>query len=62
MCSKRPLSLRAQQELQLETQVRAAHERTRQTFGLERLQKDLANQGVQIGVHRIKRLRAKLGL
>lgn len=59
---KRPLSLRAQQELQLEAQVRAAHERTRQTFGPERLQKDLANHGVEIGVHRIKRLRAKLGL
>jgi putative transposase len=42
--------------------VRAAHERTRQTFGSERLQKDLANHGVRIGVHRIKRLRAKLGL
>src|ERR1700712_3465553 len=59
---KRPLSLRAQRELQLEAQVRAAHERTRQTFGPERLRKDLANHGVQIGVHRIKRLRAKLGL
>ena len=42
--------------------MRAAHERSRQTFGPERLQKDLANHGVQIGVHRIKRLRAKLGL
>ena len=51
-----------QQELQLEAQVRTAHERTRQTFGPERLQKDLANHGVQIGVHRIKRLRAKLSL
>lgn len=58
----RPLSLHAEQELQLEAQVRAAHERTRQTFGPERLQKDLANHGVQIGVHRIKRLLAKLGL
>jgi putative transposase len=59
---KRPLSLRDQQEPGLEAQVRAAHERSRQTFGPERLQKDLANHGVQIGVHRIKRLRAKLGL
>jgi len=58
----RPLSLHAEQELQLEAQVRAAHERTRQTFGPERLQKDLANHRVQISVHRIKRLRAKLGL
>lgn len=59
---KRPLSLHDQQEPRLEAQVRAAHERTRETFGPKRLQKDLANHGVQIGVHRIKRLRAKLGL
>ncbi|QIE29458.1 Integrase core domain protein (plasmid) [Caballeronia sp. SBC1] len=59
---KRPLSLHDQQAPRLEAQVRAAHERSRQTFGPERLQKDLANHGVQIGVHRIKRLRAKLGL
>jgi transposase-like protein len=59
---KRPLSLHAQQEFRLEAQERAAHERSRQTFGPERLQKDLANHGVQIRVHRIKRLRTKLGL
>ena len=59
---KRPLSLHDQQEPRLEAQVRAAHERTRETFGAERLQKELSSCGVQIGVHRIKRLRAKLGL
>ncbi|SEK15256.1 putative transposase [Paraburkholderia tropica] len=59
---KRPASLRAQQEGRLEAQVRAAHERTRQTFGPQRLQRDLADHGVHIGVHRIRRLRAKLGL
>src|SRR3954453_20987293 len=59
---KRPLSLHDQQEPRLEAQVRAAHERTRETFGAERLQKELSNCGVQIGVHRIKRLRTKLGL
>ncbi len=59
---KRPPSMRAQQEPRYEAQVRAAHERTRETFGPERLQKELADRGVQIGVHRIKRLRTKLGL
>ena len=59
---KRPLSLHDQQEPRLEAQVRAAHERTRETFGAERLQKELSSCGVQIGVHRIKRLRTKLGL
>jgi putative transposase len=50
----RPLSLHAEQALHLEAQVRAAHARIRQIFGPERLQKDLANHAVQIGVHRIR--------
>lgn len=40
----------------------AAHQRTRESFGPERLQKHLDQRGVQPGVHRIKRLRKKLGL
>jgi putative transposase len=55
-------SQRAQQEPRLEIEVRAAHQRTRQTYGPERLQRDLAANGVYIGVHRIKRVRRKLGL
>lgn len=59
---KRPLSSRTQQEPRLEAEILAAHQRTRETFGVERLQKDLLEHGVQVGVHRIKRLRSKLGL
>jgi putative transposase len=59
---KLPPSLRAQQEPRLEAQGWAAHQRSRETFGPERLQKDSANRGVQISVHRIKRLQKKLGL
>ncbi len=59
---KRPASSRAQQEPRLEAEVLAAHQRTRETFGVERLQKDLREHGVKVGVHRIKRLRRKLGL
>jgi transposase InsO family protein len=55
-------SRRAQEEPRLEIEVRAARQRTRQTYGPERLQRDLAAHGVRIGVHRIKRLRCKLGL
>jgi transposase InsO family protein len=55
-------SRRAQQEARLEIEIRAAHQRTRQTYGPERLQWDLATHGVHVGVHRIKRLRRKLGL
>lgn len=59
---KRPVSPRAQENARLETEIKAAHERTRQTYGPERLQADLADNGIQVGVHRIKRLREKLGL
>lgn len=59
---KRPLSIRQQREARLELEIRAAHKRTRQTYGPERLQRDLADNGVIVGVHRIKRIRKKLGL
>ena len=60
--SKRPPSRRAQEEARLEVEIKAAHRRTRETYGPERLQEDLAAHGVHVGVHRIKRLRRKLGL
>ena len=60
--AKRSPSPRAQLNARLETEILAAHERTRQTYGPERLQADLADHGVRVGVHRIKRLRRKLGL
>mgnify|MGYP003344229246 CR=1 FL=1 len=59
---KRPASVRRRAEPRLEAEIQAAHQRTRETFGPERLQKELAGRGVQVGVHRIKRLRRKLGL
>ena len=59
---KRPPSRRAQANARLEVEIKAAHERTRQTYGPERLQADLADNGIQVGIHRIKRIRSKLGL
>jgi len=59
---QRPLSKRAQEEVRLEIEIRAAHKRTRQSCGSERLQKDLAEYGVKAGVCRIKRIRKKLGI
>jgi len=59
---ERPPSRRAQEEARLEVEIKAAHTRTRQTCGPERLQHDLAEHGVQIGVCRIKRIRKKLGI
>lgn len=46
----------------MEIEITAAHKRTRETYGAERLQHELANNGIVIGIHRIKRLRKKLGL
>jgi transposase InsO family protein len=59
---ERPLSKRAQEEARLEIEIRAAHKRTRQSCGPERLQKDLAEHGVEAGVCRIKRIRKKRGI
>src|SRR5512144_436571 len=58
----RPPSKRAQEEGRLEVEIRAAHKRTRQSFGPERLQHDLADKGIHVGICRIKRIRKKLGI
>jgi transposase InsO family protein len=58
----RPLSKRAREEMRLELEIRAAHKRTRQTYGPERLQHDLAAHGIRVGICRIKRIRKKLGI
>ena len=58
----RPLSDRAREELRLELEIKAAHQRTRQTYGPERLQHDLAEHGIRVGVCRLKRIRKKLGI
>ena len=59
---ERPLSKRAQEEMRLEVEIKAAHKRTRETYGPERLQHDLAEHGVEVGICRIKRIRKKLGI
>ena len=58
----RPPSERAKEEGRLEVEIRAAHRRTRQTYGAERLQHELAEHGVRVGICRLKRIRRKLGL
>ena len=59
---KQPVSKRKQEEVRLRIEIQAAHERTRETCGAERLQEDLADRGVEVGVHRIRRIRKELGL
>jgi hypothetical protein len=58
----RPLSERDREELRLELEIKAAHKRTRQAYGAEKMQYDLAEHGIRVGICRIKRIRRKLGL
>ncbi len=58
----RPLSKWAKEEARLEVEIRAADKRTRQVCGAEKLQYDLAEHGIRVGVCRIKRIRRKLGI
>jgi len=58
----RPLSKRDREELRLELEIKAAHRRTRQTYGPERLQCDLAEHDIRVGICRIRRIRKKLGI
>jgi len=55
-------SHRAKEEGRLEIEIKAAHNRTRQTYGPERLQHELAGHGIRVGIWRIRRIRKKLGL
>jgi putative transposase len=59
---KRPPSPRARANARLTLEIKAAHERTRRTYGPERLQSELADNGIRVGVHRIKRIRREQGL
>ena len=56
---RRP-SKRDQENARLEVASQAAHMRTRQTYGPERLQAELREDGFPAGIGRIKRLRKKL--
>jgi putative transposase len=58
----RPLSKRAREEIRLELEIKAAHQRTRQTYGPVRLQHDLRAHGIEVGICRIRRIRKKLGI
>jgi putative transposase len=53
---------RVREEGRLEVEIKAAHKRTRETCGPERLQHELKEQGVKVGICRIRRIRKKLGI
>lgn len=60
--TNRPPSEWAKEEMRLEVAIKAAHRRTRQTYGAERLQRELDEEGIRVGICRIKRIKRKLGL
>ena len=55
-------SRRTQEDERLKVAIQAAHKRTRQTYGVRRLQPELADDGFVAGRDRIERLRRELGL
>ena len=55
-------SKRALEDARLEIEIKAAHKRTKETCGPERLQKDMAEHGIKAGVCRIRRIRTKLNI
>lgn len=59
---RRSPSKHTQEDARLKLEIKAAHKRTRESCGPERLQSDLADNGVNVGVCRIKRLRKEMGI
>jgi len=55
-------SRHAQEDERLKVAIKAAHTRTRQTYGIRRLQPELVDDGFVAGRDRIVRLRRELGL
>jgi len=58
----KPKSKHAQDEARLEVEIQAAHKRTRGVCGAEKLQRDMADNGIHAGICRIKRIKRKLGI
>ena len=55
-------SKREQEDARLEVSIKAAHRKSRETYGTARIKDELAEEGIQAGRDRIRRLRKKLGL
>jgi putative transposase len=55
-------SRRARTRERLKVAALAAHQRTRQTYGAQRLQKELAADGFRVSLSTLKRVRRELGL
>lgn len=59
---ERPLSPHALEDERLKVAIRAAHVKTRETYGAKRLQTELHAEGCAVGRDRIARLRREMGI
>jgi len=59
---RRAPSARTRSRERLKVAALAAHQRTRQTYGAERLQRELAADGFRVSLGTVKRVRRELGL
>ena len=59
---RRGPSARSREDERLKVAIKAAHTRSRETYGSRRLQPELASEGFVAGRDRIARLRRELGL
>lgn len=59
---ERPPSARSREDERLKVAIRAAHRRARETYGVRRLQPELAAEGFVVGRDHIGRLRRIMGL
>lgn len=58
----RPASPRAIEQLQVVTAIRVAHARGRGFYGPAKLREELLDDGLDVGINRIRRLRRKHGI
>lgn len=55
-------STRMQEDERLKVAIKAAHTRSRETYGVRRLQPELVSEGFKVGRDRLTRLRRSMGL
>jgi putative transposase len=59
---KRPESLRKKENRRLVVEIRAAHQKSRKTYGSPRIHAELKSQGISCGKHRVSRLMRQHGI
>jgi putative transposase len=61
-CSGKVVPPRRLEDMRLLVAIRAAHERGRGTYGPKKIRTELAEQGIVVGLNRIRRLRKQHGI